>query len=571
MKLPWLFQREDKGAGAPAGEVSPVDEVLAYHKQTKHHYHRFAASLGYLDWDTQPDPFRRFSGAPLFRLPLLPESEDPAYLDCFVPGAIAPEPVNVDSLSRFFRNALALSASKRFGSSHWYLRVNPSSGNLHPTEGYLILPRDVPGGSTGDATNILVSGVYHYASKEHGLERRAGFTERADASPLAPDVFFVGLSSIHWRESWKYGERAYRYCQHDTGHAIGALRLSAAVLGWRLELLEEFADAEVAALLGLDRTGDFEEAEDEDPDCIAVVFPSTAHDAPGLALCDDLMHRIAGADWQGRANRLSLSHHEWPIIDQTALKSRKPRTGVVSRSPVHPGIPSPDWTTAGAERIIQQRRSAVSLDGKTSITAQMFFRFMQRLLPEINPIPFDALEHSVMAVPRIHLCLFVHRVDGVDPGLYFLVRNSDRLSELKALMPVDFEWSVAPGAPSGLPLFCLRKGDMRKIAGSVSCGQDIAADGAFSLGMIAELGSPVRATGAWLYRRLFWEAGLIGQILYLDAEAAGVRATGIGCYFDDPVNEMLGFTDYKYQSLYHFTIGGPVDDNRLTTEPPYQS
>ena len=36
-----------------------------------------------------------------------------------------------------------------------------------------------------------------------------------------------------------------------------------------------------------------------------------------------------------------------------------------------------------------------------------------------------------------------------------------------------------------------------------------------------------------MYRRLFWECGLIGQVLYLEAEAAGVRGTGIGCFYDD--------------------------------------
>jgi hypothetical protein len=72
-----------------------------------------------------------------------------------------------------------------------------------------------------------------------------------------------------------------------------------------------------------------------------------------------------------------------------------------------------------------------------------------------------------------------------------------------------------------------------------------------------------------MYRRLFWECGLIGQVLYLEAEAAGVRGTGIGCYFDDPVHKLLGFSDTRYQSLYHFTIGGPLDDARLQTLPPY--
>ena len=62
---------------------------------------------------------------------------------------------------------------------------------------------------------------------------------------------------------------------------------------------------------------------------------------------------------------------------------------------------------------------------------------------------------------------------------------------------------------------------------------------------------------------------MIGQVLYLEAEACGVRSTGIGCFFDDPVHDMLSLRDNEFQSLYHFTVGGPVDDGRLQTWPPY--
>jgi hypothetical protein len=71
------------------------------------------------------------------------------------------------------------------------------------------------------------------------------------------------------------------------------------------------------------------------------------------------------------------------------------------------------------------------------------------------------------------------------------------------------------------------------------------------------------------YRRLFWEAGLIGQVLNLEAETAGVRATGIGCFFDDPVHQVFGLEGLAFQSLYHFTVGGAVDDLRPTTLAPY--
>ena len=63
----------------------------------------------------------------------------------------------------------------------------------------------------------------------------------------------IGLTSIHWREAWKYGMRAWRYCQHDCGHAIAAVSYAAAALGWQTRLVFSAADNEIAALLGLHR------------------------------------------------------------------------------------------------------------------------------------------------------------------------------------------------------------------------------------------------------------------------------------------------------------------------------
>ncbi len=107
------------------------------------------------------------------------------------------------------------------------------------------------------------------------------------------------------------------------------------------------------------------------------------------------------------------------------------------------------------------------------------------------------------------------------------------------------------------------------VAARVSCDQEIAADGFFSLGMLAEFDAPLQTFGAAFYRNLFWETGVVGQALYLEAEAAGARATGIGCFYDDPVHDLLGLKGHAFQSLYHFTVGMPVEDRRLMTEPGY--
>ena len=87
--------------------------------------------------------------------------------------------------------------------------------------------------------------------------------------------------------------------------------------------------------------------------------------------------------------------------------------------------------------------------------------------------------------------------------------------------------------------------------------------------LLARFEEPLRRNGPWFYRRLFWECGMVGQVLYLEAEVHGVRGTGIGCFFDDDVHRLLGLEGSEYQSLYHFTVGKPVVDARVRTLAAY--
>ncbi len=563
-------------------DTDDIEAVMRYHERTKHRIDRYAPGPGELDWANQPNPFRRYEGAPLVRLPLLGPDDSPAsphYDDLYRRGSVPSMPVTVRSLSRLLQYGLALSAWKKVGATRWALRCNPSSGNLHPTEAYVVIGA-LPG--LGDA-----AGLYHYAPREHALERRADYSALMYAALMRgfpAQAFLVGLSSIHWREAWKYGERAFRYCQHDAGHAIGALRIAAASLGWRATVLDCLADEEIEDLLGLNRAEDFVGAEREHPVAMLAVWPTDvtrdgqARTHPGDAprLDSALAHPLNHASWYGAANRLSRDEPmRWEVIDEVAAATRKPAGEAKSFDTLAtPGIErdsvaSDDGPLAG--QIILQRRSLLACDGLKSIAAERFYRMLGRVMPRAElparqrPMPWDTAAWE----PTLHLGLFVHRVDDIVPGLYLLMRDPSKMGSLKRAMHPRFGWSTPPGCPPDLPLRMLEAGDARRLATQLSCHQAIAGDGAFSLAMIAEYQEALFTHGAWFYRRLFWEAGLIGQVLYLEAEAAGVRATGIGCFFDDPVHRMFGIEDLAFQSLYHFTVGGAVEDLRLTTLAPY--
>ena len=134
--------------------------------------------------------------------------------------------------------------------------------------------------------------------------------------------------------------------------------------------------------------------------------------------------------------------------------------------------------------------------------------------------------------------LYVHRVDGLAPGVYRYWPENEELELIKV-------------------------GDQRLIAAALSLGQDLAGNACVAFSMIGDFGSATRAFGDRGYRYVHFEAGALGQRMYLAAEALGLRATGIGAFFDDEVHRYLSLSPNQGQVVYHFPIGYPVHDPRL--------
>lgn len=528
--------------------------MRAYHEATKHRLNGYAPAPGFLDWDSQPDPFRRWKGAPIIDLPLVEDSARRSYDDLYRVELGDSDPLTLGSLSLFLEKAWGLSGWKSLGPDRWSMRHNPSSGNLHPTECYLLLWQV---GETG-----LEPGLYHYAPEQHLLERRARLTPEAAraATAKAPGAFgAIGLSTVTWREEWKYGARAYRYCQLDVGHALGAAGFSALTRGWRLACDPTLSDACVSALLGLDRAFTRSEAEPEAPDLMALFGPDPTGRIDGAALAESL------TDWRGEPSSLSEECVRWPQVVQAHA------AGLKSETRARPfDVPGPhplsraDRSGLAATDLISQRRSAQRMDPEGRIGLDDFKRILARLLPSTSG-PFGLWPHP----PALHPVLFVHGVEGLDPGLYLLLRDGDQYPRLRmGMIRGRFAWQPI----EDLPLFRLKAPwDLRKTANKLCCNQGISGRGAFSMGLVADL-SLIEAEGAATWRRLHWEAGLIGQVLYLEAESVALSGTGIGCFFDDEVNRTFGLEtgpEAPWGVVYHFTVGLAKVDKRLVSEPAY--
>lgn len=522
-----------------------MNSITAYHQRTKHSLQTgYARGPETIDWDDQPIAFRYFEGCSHIKLPKPGRHLDITWSQLHV-KEIKPAELNLDNLSLLLELSFGLSAWKQVGPDRWAVRNNPSSGNLHPSEAYVI----------NSVADLLPAGVYHYVSHDHLLEQRCQFE-----NVISSDQILIGLSSIHWREAWKYGERAYRYCQLDTGHALAAINYAAAILGWRVELLTNLSDDQTAQLLGLDRD-DFIDKEYETPEWLCRIHYK--QDLAEINL-NDIFEQALQAQWQGKAKSLKAYHmFNWPEIDVVSQAARKAAGDELQQLV--------SWQTSSAVRetdcnqlattLIRQRRSAQRFIAKQKPMSQAAFFTILSALGTENTTAVGVWPWQ----PAVHLCVFVHDVEGVEAGLYCLPRSQDGLISLKQQLNPEFLWQAVSAYPN---LYLLHPANVRQLAKQLSCHQAIASDGVFSVAMLAEFNRTISQKD-WYYRRLFWECGLLGQILYLEAEASTFRGTGIGCFFDDDVHTILSIKTNEFQSLYHFTVGEPFEDARIQSFPAY--
>ncbi len=417
-------------------------------------------------------------------------------------------------LSQLLFYSAAISVSKRVPSTgyNYALRVNPSSGNLHPTE-FHFLTRGLKG---------WPDGLYHYDPSRHMAEQRGrGDFELKLASGSATIVFV--LTSIVWREAWKYGERAYRYCLHDIGHAWQALALSARAIGCDHCAVGHFVDDDVARMVHLNS--------DEWPMLIVSLHGKS------IPVRDADTGKTVW--FGGKANQLSKQTIAHPLINSihfaTKRSSGSGETSFAESASTGSGeikLPSPDSSTRTFSAATRMRRSALDfVGGKRSMSLAQ--------LSAILAVTAQPLSADFAGTRFIRLYLYGHRVDGLQPGVYRFWPERAELEQTKS-------------------------GDQRVAAAGLSLGQRLAGNACVTFSMIGDLERAARTYGDRGYRYAHFEAGAIGHRLYLAAEALGLGATGIGAFYDDEVQRHLNLVSTQGQVVYHFAIGYPVLDPRVS-------
>ncbi|MDZ7819307.1 MAG: SagB/ThcOx family dehydrogenase [Aliarcobacter sp.] len=195
-----------------------------YHQNTKHSYMSIRTNPNRVDWNNPPNRFKNYSKS-YKRIQLLSENKNYNFLYLLA----------------------GISAKKTYPGIEYYLRVNPSAGALYPNEVYFQVRN----------TDGFEDGIYHLEVSSSSavllkkLESNEGIEELLDLN-YSVDGFIFFISSLYFRSSWKYKNRAFRYCLLDAGHYIGSIEASAYLFDKDFEILYDFSKEKLNEFFSFD-------------------------------------------------------------------------------------------------------------------------------------------------------------------------------------------------------------------------------------------------------------------------------------------------------------------------------
>ncbi|MBD0334501.1 MAG: SagB/ThcOx family dehydrogenase [Cyanobacteria bacterium Co-bin13] len=486
-----------------------------YHRRTKYDPATIAAKSQGIDFSHQPYPFKAYRlGSEIDLKPYLEDAP-----------ATGESPADIawwSRLSHLLINSYGLTAKMPTAAGDtFYLRAAPSAGGLYPAELYIV--------SRG--TSLLPAGLYNYQARTHSLWRYwdAHLWQELQAAcfwhpALESTQLAVVVSTVFFRSAWRYQDRAYRRIFLDSGHILGNLELAGAVADYRPHLIGGFVDQTLNQLLYLnpDEEGviavlalaDLLAVEQNLPHCSSALAAPTETQFPTLA--DGELLRYFHQSTQIPPSTQDLAWETRSAVNpEPTLPEDKyniPFCLKVSTTtaPVYWGEDLQDLETT-----ILKRRSTRRYSGAEITLAEL------RALLDFTYQPQHYISQGFDGDPDyfdlslLQTFIAVSGVEGLDEGCYYY---APKRQELRQIRFKNFRRE--------LHFLCL--------------GQDLGRDAAAVLFHTADLKTAVEKYGDRVYRYLHMDAGHLGQRLNLAAIRLGLGVSGIGGFFDDQVNEVLG-------------------------------
>ncbi|MBD2437901.1 SagB/ThcOx family dehydrogenase [Nostoc sp. FACHB-110] len=498
-----------------------------YHERTKYDPDTLAAKSQRLDWAKQPVPFKEYKIGSVIDLKAYLQ-ESPEEL------AAKPDAQWWQRLSRLLLRSYGLTARMPSMGSAVYLRSAPSAGGLYPAEVYVV--------SRG--TPLLPAGLYNYQCRTHSLM----LYWESDVWQALQDACFwhpalegtqlaIVVTAVFYRSAWRYEDRAYRRIFLDSGHLLGNIELASAIVDYRPHLIGGFVDEAVNDLLYIDpqqegaiavlALADLLDIKQNLPTGCTALPSATETNYPQVPDGELLKYFHRQTQIQpGVTGKLNL-----PTIKQERSLEDKYNFPFCLKIPT--ATTPIDWSEnlSGLEYTIHKRRSTRAYSGE-----DLTFDELKAVI-DFTYQPQNYIDQHLDAAPDyfdlnlIETFIAVCGVKGLEAGCYYY-------------------------APKAQELRQIRFKNFRRELHFLCLGQELGRDAAAVVFHTADLKAAIAQYGDRVYRYLHMDAGHLGQRLNLAAVNLNLGVSGIGGFFDDHVNEVLGIPADE-AVLYITTLGRP--------------
>ncbi len=479
-----------------------IQTASHYHEQTKHSYQSVRSNPHYMNWSTQPVPFKIYPELEPIPLPRQWKETETAALSAIsqltvpVKGERIP---NLNDLARLLYFSAGVTRKRSSPMGEVLFRAASCTGALYEVELYLVC------GALPD----LPAGVYHFTPQDFALRRLRKGDYRAvlaHASGEEPNVVaapaVIISTGTYWRNAWKYQARTYRHFGWDNGTLLANLLAIGLALQLPAELILGFVDDDVTRLLDL---------ENEREVALSMVsLGSTTQKAAELAAEVEPLGLGKPPLAQGEVDypAMRLMHSASGLLskEEAALwRGQTPtQDAPVPKGQVWKLDPQPEAAPDSIEQVVRRRGSSRQFEHQPI----SFQEFSTVLYCSAQGIAADFLEP--LGVFLNHWYLIVNAVEDIPSGAYVLHRQSWELELLK-------------------------EGNFRGEAGYLGLEQALPADASANVFFLADLEPILKRFGNRGYRAVQLEAGVLGGKLYLAAYAQGLGATGLTFYDDDVI------------------------------------
>src|SRR6185436_4226527 len=231
-----------------------IKYALKYHEETKHSEFNIRSSSHYLDWDNKPNAFKFYSKIPSTALPVdfpTPDQNVVTMIDTVQVSSSVSANIDIDIklLSSLLFFSSGITRQIKFPQGKYLMRAAPATGALYPIEVYIV-SKNIYG---------LQAGIYHFCPGQFTLtilregDYRLLLAEVAgDNDQIKNSPFTIILSSIAWRNAWKYQARSYRHWFWDSGVIAANLIATTTSFGLKTKLITGYVDKFVNELLSLE-------------------------------------------------------------------------------------------------------------------------------------------------------------------------------------------------------------------------------------------------------------------------------------------------------------------------------